>query len=124
MILVLYRFWRWSVFHQPMEVRSHSGWAMALPEDSGTCRCIRNSELHYIVLLCTCSRLISAYKNPGSEAFVTVLINLSETESKVDMGAEGEGATYTTDKDRNMGFSMHSLNEISLPARSVVTVIR
>ena len=68
--------------------------------------------------------LISAYKDPVNEKLVYVFVNLSEQTVNVDMGAGEKARTYTTDKHQSMGFSSQPLKGITLPSRSVVTVIR
>jgi len=68
--------------------------------------------------------LVSAYKDPDGEGLVTVFINLSEDECSADMGSGAEAATYTTDKSRSMGYSSQPLSAITLPPRSVVTVVK
>ena len=40
------------------------------------------------------------------------------------MGEAEDVHTYTTDKNLSMGFSIQPLNGISLPPRSVVSVIK
>jgi O-glycosyl hydrolase len=68
--------------------------------------------------------LVSAFKDPENGGLVYVFVNQSRMTSHVDMG-EGENVwTYTTDTSRNMSFSSQLPNEISLPPRSVVTVLR
>ena len=68
--------------------------------------------------------LISAYKDPENGNLVYVLVNLSEETMDVQMGEDGKASTYTTDKNRNMGFILQQLNAVILPARSVVTVLQ
>ncbi len=68
--------------------------------------------------------LISAYKDPENGNLVYVLVNLSEETMDVQMGEDGKASTYTTDKNRNMGFLLQPLNAVILPARSVVTVLQ
>jgi len=68
--------------------------------------------------------LVSAYKDPVKGGLVYVFVNQSNMSSDVDMGEEEKARTYTTDKCRDMSFSSQLLNEISLPPRSVVTVLR
>jgi len=72
--------------------------------------------------------LVSAYKDPANEKLVFVLVNLSEQSVIVDMGTgtgTGEDAdTYTTDKNLNMGYSLQPLNRITLPSRSVISVLK
>ena len=68
--------------------------------------------------------LVSSYKDPGSGSLVYVLVNLSEKLKIVDMGEAEDVHTYTTDKNLSMGFSIQPLNGISLPPRSVVSVIK
>ena len=67
--------------------------------------------------------LISAYKDPVNGKLVYVFVNLSEQTVNVDMGAGEKARTYTTDEQQSMGFSSQLLNSITLPARSVVTVL-
>jgi O-glycosyl hydrolase len=69
--------------------------------------------------------LVSAYKDPMHGNLVYVLVNLSEKSEMVDMG-EGEDKdvqTYTTDKNLSMGYSTQPFNRITIPARSVLTVL-
>ena len=68
--------------------------------------------------------LVSAYKDPEKENLVYVFVNLSEEEMKVNMGNSEKASTYTTDENRNMGFSLQPLNRLTLPSRSVVTVLK
>ena len=67
--------------------------------------------------------LVSAYKDPGKGSLVYVLVNQSEETVKVNMGEDKKARTYTTDKKQNMGFSTQPLNNVAVPARSVVTVL-
>lgn len=67
--------------------------------------------------------LVSAYKDPGNGSLVYVFVNLSGETVDVHMAQDGKASTYTTDKDRNMGFKSQALNAVILPARSVVTVV-
>ena len=68
--------------------------------------------------------LVSAYKDPVKGTLVYVFVNLSEQTVNVDTGGGDKARTYTTDEQQSMGFSSQLLNNISLPSRSVVTVIR
>ena len=68
--------------------------------------------------------LASAYKNPENGQIVHVITNLSENEVKLDFGATDKAQTYTTDKDQDMGFALQKLNKVTLPSRSVVTVLK
>ena len=67
--------------------------------------------------------LVSAYTDPGGNGLVTVFINQSEEEFTADLGIQGKGSIYTTDLNRNMEFSSQALSAITLPPRSVLTVI-
>ena len=67
--------------------------------------------------------LASAYKDRENERLVWVLTNLSEHPSHVNLGHAGEASSYTTDKDSNLEFSIQKIEQIMLPARSVVTVV-
>ncbi|MCK4990962.1 MAG: glycosyl hydrolase [Bacteroidales bacterium] len=68
--------------------------------------------------------LISAYKDPVNGKLVYVFVNLSKQTVNVDMGGGEKARTYTTDKHQSMGFSLQLLNSITLPSRSVVTVLK
>ena len=70
--------------------------------------------------------LVSSYKDPGNGSLVYVLVNLSDKSEIVDMG-EGKDKdvqTYTTDKNLSMGYSTQPFNRITIPPRSVVTVLK
>ncbi len=68
--------------------------------------------------------LVSSYRDPSSGSLVYVLVNLSEKLEIVDMGEAEDVQTYTTDKNLSMGLSIQPLNGISLPPRSVVSVLK
>jgi len=68
--------------------------------------------------------LVSAYKDPEEGKLVYVFVNLSEQTVDVALGEKGKVSTYTTDKDHTMGFKTQPLNAVTLPARSVVTVLQ
>ena len=68
--------------------------------------------------------LVSAYNDPGNGNLVFVLVNLSEKSVLVDMGIGEDTDTYTTDKNLSMGYSLQPLNRITLPSRSVVSVLK
>ncbi|MEA3461373.1 MAG: glycoside hydrolase, partial [Bacteroidota bacterium] len=68
--------------------------------------------------------LVSAYIEPENRSRVYVFVNQSKKPVQVKMGEGAKVRTYTTDENRDMEFSSQFLNEISLPARSVVTVLR
>lgn len=68
--------------------------------------------------------LVSAYKDPENGGLVYVFVNQSGMSSLLDLGEGAEVSTYTTDAKRSMSFSSQLPNEISLPPRSVVTVLR
>lgn len=68
--------------------------------------------------------LVSAYKDPGNGSLVYVFVNLSGKTVDVHIANDGKARTYTTDKDRNMGFGSQALKAVILPARSVVTVVK
>lgn len=68
--------------------------------------------------------LVSAYRDPTGNQIVTVLINQGQEEKQADLLDDARARTYTTDEDRNMKFALQSLNSLSLPPRSVVTVVQ
>ena len=71
----------------------------------------------------------SAWLSPDRNEVVTVLVNLSYARRKIDLsmvsGQTGEVRTYVTDRTRNLQLdtSLQDLNNMELPARSVVTVV-
>jgi len=67
--------------------------------------------------------LVSAYKDPQNERMVWVLTNLSERQTYVNLGPHDEVSTYTTDKDSDLEFSVQLARRITLPERSVVSVV-
>lgn len=67
--------------------------------------------------------LASAYKDPKNGSVVYVLTNLSEIKMKLDFGNENNAKIFTTDESQNMGFSFQKMNKITIPPRSVVTVL-
>ena len=67
--------------------------------------------------------LVSAYKEPGSSALVYVFVNQSNDEVIVDMGTGNDVRTYITDKDRNLELAVQSPAKLTLPSRSVLTVL-
>jgi len=67
--------------------------------------------------------LVSAYKDPGSSALVYVFVNQSDEEAIVNMGTGDELNTYITDKDRNLELAVQSPGKLTLPSRSVLSVL-
>jgi hypothetical protein len=67
--------------------------------------------------------LVSAYRDVTGGQVVHVFTNLSEQARQVHLGPDRPVKTYTTDEQRNLGLSRQSLSGVSLPARSVVTVV-
>lgn len=66
--------------------------------------------------------LVSAYK--GNEHTVYVFTNLSQQEKLINIGdTHREVKTYITDEQRNLERTFQYLDNISIPKRSVVTVI-
>lgn len=71
----------------------------------------------------------SAWLSPDKSELVTVLVNISHGRRKVDMsmlsGEAKEVKTYVTDRGRNLQLdaSLQDLQNMELPARSVVTVV-
>lgn len=75
------------------------------------------------------SLLGSAWLSPDGNEVVAVLVNLSHGRRKVDLSMVSEEArevrTYVTDRGRDLQLdtSLQDLNNMELPARSVVTVV-
>ncbi|MBD3181220.1 hypothetical protein GF312_02940 [Candidatus Poribacteria bacterium] len=67
--------------------------------------------------------LVSAYKDSKKEYMVYVFTNLSQQEKRVCIGLNREVETYITDKQNNLKRISQYLDNISIPKRSVVTVI-
>ena len=67
--------------------------------------------------------LVSAYKDPDGGGQVFVFVNLSEEQVLVNMGEKGKASTFITDEYRDMRFLVQPLNRLSLPPRSVVTLL-
>jgi O-glycosyl hydrolase len=66
--------------------------------------------------------LVSAYADPANGSLVYVFTNLSEQATYVRAGMDRQVHTYTTDKTMNLKHSLQSLDNLEIPARSVVTV--
>lgn len=67
--------------------------------------------------------LVSAYKNTESGENVYVLINLSGKEFNVKFDKNVQTKTYITDKDQSLKLNPQNMNNLRVPARSVVTVL-
>ncbi|MBN1126642.1 MAG: hypothetical protein JXA82_16675 [Sedimentisphaerales bacterium] len=67
--------------------------------------------------------LVSAYKDKDTGHVVYVFINLSEQDRYVNVGPGKHVKTYITDKNKNLERSFQSLDNISIPNRSVVTLV-
>ena len=67
--------------------------------------------------------LVSGYKEPKSSDLVYVFVNQSDEEVNVDMGIREVVRTYITDKNRNLEFTVQSSSRLTLPSRSVLTVL-
>jgi O-glycosyl hydrolase len=68
--------------------------------------------------------LASAYLDLVKDKVVYVLTNLSEKPVTVNIGGSDQVSSYTTDKNSDMGYSLQRSNRISVPERSVVTILR
>ena len=66
--------------------------------------------------------LVSAYANPANGSVVYVFTNLSEQTKYANAGINRQVQTYTTDKTRNLKHSLQCLDNLEIPARSVITV--
>jgi len=67
--------------------------------------------------------LVSAYKKPESGQQVYVLTNLSDKKINVDFNKDLQSKTYITDKDQSLKLNIQNLNDVWIPARSVVTIL-
>lgn len=67
--------------------------------------------------------LVSAYKDKKKDRLVFVFTNLSEQQRNIDIGPTYQVNVYTTSEDYDLEFSNQKANKISVPKRSVVTVI-
>jgi O-glycosyl hydrolase len=67
--------------------------------------------------------LVTAYKDVKEKRLVYVLTNLSEQQSHINLGHSGEVKAYTTDEDSDLEFSIQKAHQVSLPARSVTTLV-
>jgi len=68
--------------------------------------------------------LVSAYTDPAGGGEVYVFVNLSKKQALVDMGETEKAGTFITDEYRDMRFQTQPLSRLSLPPRSVVTVLK
>ncbi|OQP59560.1 hypothetical protein A3860_37135 [Niastella vici] len=77
------------------------------------------------------SLMISAYKDETSKKLVVVLINPESTDKQLQLSGENSPlnlsgntvAVYTTDFAYNMKKTVNAVNNISVPSRSVVTLV-
>lgn len=77
------------------------------------------------------SLMISAYKDETSKKLVVVIINPEATDKQVQLTGENSTlnlsgntvAAYTTDFAYNLRKSVQAINNIAVPARSVVTLV-
>ena len=67
--------------------------------------------------------LVSAFRNPENGQEVYVLTNLSNMEIIADFNKDSKSKTYTTDKEQSLKLNLQTLNNVKIPARSVVTVL-
>lgn len=67
--------------------------------------------------------LVSAYANPANGSVVYVFTNLSEQTKYANAGMDRQVQTYTTDKTMNLKRSLQRLDNLEIPAKSVVTVV-
>jgi hypothetical protein len=67
--------------------------------------------------------LVSAYKDPASGKLVYVMVNLSKKDQLVDLGFNTKVEVYTTSEGSSLGMSVAGANRISIPGRSVSTVV-
>lgn len=68
--------------------------------------------------------LVSAYKDGEKGTLVYVLTNLSEEASIVSIGGSEKVQCYTTDQDSDMEYSIQESDNIEIPARSVVSLVK
>ena len=67
--------------------------------------------------------LVSAFRNPENGQEVYVLTNLSNIEIIADFNRDSKSKTYITDKGQSLKLNLQTLNNVKIPARSVVTVL-
>lgn len=67
--------------------------------------------------------LATAYQHVRNKRLVYVLTNLSEHQALINLGHSGKVRSYTTDEDSDLEFSVQKASRITLPARSVVTLV-
>lgn len=67
--------------------------------------------------------LVSAYKDKQKDNLVFVFTNLSERQRVIDIGPTYNVNVFTTSEDYDLALSTQKANNISVPKRSVVTVI-
>jgi hypothetical protein len=68
--------------------------------------------------------LVSAYHDLQNDLLVYVVTNLSENGCTVNLGGNDQVRTYTTDRDSDMGHAFQRSDRITVPGRSVVTVLK
>jgi len=67
--------------------------------------------------------LVSAYKAKNQIELVYVFTNLSHGEIVIDLGHANQIEAYTTDQNHNLKFLTQSASQVSIPPRSMVTLI-
>jgi O-glycosyl hydrolase len=67
--------------------------------------------------------LVSAFKEPDSSDLVYVFVNQSDDEVIVHTGSKEDLRCYITDKDRDLELAIQEPGSLSLPSRSVLTVL-
>jgi len=71
--------------------------------------------------------MLSAYKNPATQEWVAVVVNMSNTDEKISLSgipfAAGQIASYTTSASQELKFAARQADApISIGAQSIVTL--
>ena len=67
--------------------------------------------------------LVSAYKSKIEDELVYIFTNLSKNTIAIDLGFSRQIRAYTTNKNGSLKFSRQSATNVTIPERSVVTVV-